>query len=104
MRTFSLVLLLALPLTACGSSSEPGTEDTSSDGSSGGDADDGTAQGMCPQGGTPPVEGANGIPDGCEVLFEGCCYRQARDACAAAGCGDDCTIMESYPGQLNRCE
>ena len=53
---------------------------------------------MCPAGGVP--DDPDVMEDGCEVLHEGCCYRDSSDACRAAGCGDECVILESYPGQV----
>jgi len=47
---------------------------------------------------------SGGIPDGCEVRFEGQCYASATEACAAAECpAPRCLILESYPGQV-QCE
>ena len=58
----------------------------------------------CPTGGVPPQPGPDGPPENCQVLFEGCCYADANRACEVAGCGVPCAIMESYPGQLRRCD
>ncbi len=58
----------------------------------------------CPEGGAPPVPSPDGPPENCAVLFEGCCYQDTARACEVAGCEPDCTIMESYPGQLHRCD
>lgn len=59
----------------------------------------------CPPGGAAPVEGPDGVPLECAVLFEGCCYADSADACRAANCAaDECRIAASYPGQLGRCE
>lgn len=59
---------------------------------------------QCPEGGVPPRPGPDGPPEHCEVLFEGCCYAEASRACEVAGCHTRCDIMESYPGQLERCD
>jgi len=59
---------------------------------------------QCPEGGAPPVAGPDGIPENCPVLFEGCCYTDTERACEVAGCEPACPIMESYPGQLRRCD
>ena len=58
----------------------------------------------CPEGGVPPVAGPEGVPENCAVLFEGCCFAESAAACRAAGCGDQCEVQESYPGQVRRCE
>ncbi|MFK7989080.1 MAG: hypothetical protein AB8I08_23885 [Sandaracinaceae bacterium] len=58
----------------------------------------------CPTGGVAPVAGPDGVPEDCAILFEGCCFADTSDACRAAGCGDTCTYLQSYPGQLGRCE
>jgi hypothetical protein len=90
-----LVLLASLLVAAC--SSSPGGETSGSgDGSSGGAA--------CPEGGATPVEGPDGLYVDCEVLFEGCCFRESRFACEAAGCGSSCTILETEPGQIDPCQ
>lgn len=62
------------------------------------------ASSSCPPGGVTPESGPNGVPENCEILFEGCCFADTSDACRAAGCGDTCTYLQSYPGQLGRCE
>lgn len=61
-------------------------------------------QTSCPEGGVPPRPGPDGPPEDCQVLFEGCCYADADHACEVAGCDVPCEIMESYPGQLRRCD
>lgn len=58
----------------------------------------------CPPGGAEPVQGPDGIPENCAVLFDGCCYQDVALACAAAGCEPGCPVMRSYPGQITRCE
>ncbi|MAQ15032.1 MAG: hypothetical protein CMN30_09595 [Sandaracinus sp.] len=59
---------------------------------------------QCPEGGVPPVPSNDGPPENCAVLFRGCCFQETADACRAAGCGDECEVMESYPGQVRPCE
>jgi len=101
-----LAFLLFLAIAGCGSADSGDSSESSGDDTTGGD----TAQippeeGGCPEGGVPPVAGPDGPPENCEVLFEGCCYASGMDACAAAGCeGEECVVMESYPGQISRCE
>jgi len=47
---------------------------------------------------------AGGIPDDCEVRVDGVCYASDTEGCEAAGCpAGRCTILESYPGQVE-CE
>lgn len=44
---------------------------------------------------------ASGIPESCEIRVDGQCYMSTAEACDAAGCpADRCTILESYPGQV----
>ena len=43
----------------------------------------------------------NSIPENCEIKFEDQCYRDAKSACTAAGCPDNCLILETYPGQVS---
>lgn len=40
------------------------------------------------------------LPENCEIRVDGQCFQEAAPACAAAGCPDDCIILESYPGQV----
>lgn len=47
---------------------------------------------------------AGGIPDDCEVRYDGQCYMTSAEACAAASCPSErCLILETYPGQVE-CE
>ena len=51
--------------------------------------------------GTAPVLGPDGVPTNCPILYDGLCYQETSDACQAAECPDeDCSILESYPGQV----
>jgi len=102
-----LIFVLFLVLVGCGSADGAESGDNSGDDSTGGEtAEIPPEEGGCPEGGVVPVAGPDdGPPENCEVLFEGCCYAQGLDACAAAGCADDeCVVAESYPGQISRCE
>lgn len=42
----------------------------------------------------------NQVPEDCDIMHEGVCYQEAAPACEAAGCPDDCIILETYPGQV----
>ena len=42
----------------------------------------------------------DGHHDGCLYEVAGCCYDTPEDACAAAGCADDCQVLESAPAQI----
>jgi hypothetical protein len=39
--------------------------------------------------------------ENCQVLYEGYCYANEKDACKAAGCPDNCIILETEPGQVD---
>lgn len=43
------------------------------------------------------------VTENCEITHEGQCYSEAKSACAAAGCPDDCVLLETYPAQVS-CE
>ncbi len=57
--------------------------------------------GPAPPGAHVPVAGDQGVYEDCDVLFEGYCYSDRRDACAAAGCPDSCTILRTQPGMVS---
>jgi len=40
------------------------------------------------------------VPENCEIRVDGQCYLSQEAACAAAGCPDDCIILQTYPGQV----
>jgi len=47
---------------------------------------------------------AGGVPENCEVRVDGVCYASDSEGCEAASCpAERCTILESYPGQV-QCE
>ncbi len=51
--------------------------------------------------GTQPVLGPDGVPENCEIMVDGLCYQEASAACLAADCPlNQCTLLESYPGQV----
>lgn len=77
------VTLLSCLLVACGSSPPP---------------DDGLP-------GHPPRRGPDGVYENCEVLHEDRCFTDTTEACSFAGCPlDRCTILRSYPGQIECAE
>lgn len=43
---------------------------------------------------------SNPLPENCEIRHDDVCYQDAKAACAAAGCPENCTILRSYPGQV----
>ncbi|MEZ4459206.1 MAG: AgmX/PglI C-terminal domain-containing protein [bacterium] len=43
----------------------------------------------------------NTVAQNCEIKYDGQCYTDAKSACTAAGCPDDCLILETYPGQVS---
>ncbi|MBW2461141.1 MAG: hypothetical protein JRH11_05810 [Deltaproteobacteria bacterium] len=46
-------------------------------------------------------QSAGGMPEDCEVRYDGQCYMTSAAACAAASCPiERCLILESYPGQV----
>ena len=42
----------------------------------------------------------DGKHEGCLYEVAGCCYDSPEAACAAAGCEEDCQILESAPAQI----
>lgn len=45
---------------------------------------------------------ADGVPEDCEISVDGECYDNTEEACAAADCPrESCTILRSYPGQVD---
>lgn len=42
----------------------------------------------------------DGHHEGCLYEVRGCCYDAPQDACEAAGCPEDCQILESAPAQI----
>ncbi len=40
------------------------------------------------------------LPENCEIRVDGQCYMTQEAACTAAGCPDHCTLLETYPSQV----
>lgn len=40
------------------------------------------------------------FPSDCNVIVASECYNNTQAACEAAGCPDDCRLLESYPAQV----